>query len=246
MLKTMSFINVRVLPVLILLGLSVTSRAVDFEEVIRNPSKFHDKRVTLVAMADVGGDRFYLYRPPKPEWSIAGRGREIYGVLSVEGPIYDRFDDKWIEVTGIIDANYRGLASDNACSLIIEQVRPAGKIQGPELNRCGGACLETQFPQLLKHPRTFEHGCVCVTGFAHVLGDAFVIYESEKAAAKRDIPKGIFVKQKSNEPNYNRYNNRWIKITGTVEMNERGWANYPCGIIVERVEPVSARNTGND
>jgi hypothetical protein len=231
----------KLLAVLLLLGSSVSSWAVDFEDVIKNPAEFHNKRVTLVAMADVGGDRFYLYRPPKPEWSIAGRGREIYVLLPVEGPVYDRFDNKWVKITGIIDANYRGLGSDNACGLRVERVRPVEKIQRSQMNCSGRSCLEVRFSQLLKDPKTYEQKCVCVTGFAHVLGDAFVIYESKKAAAKRDFAKGVFITQKFDAPDYNRYNNRWIKVTGIVDMNERGSADYPCGIIVERVEPASPR-----
>jgi len=223
-----------------LIGLRVTGWAVEFEEVIKNPSKFHNKRVSLVAMADVGGDRFYLYRPPKPE-SPGDDGRVIYGILSREGPVYDRFDNKWVEVTGIIDANYRGLVSENSCGLIIERVRPVEKIQSSQVNCSDHSCLETQFSQLLKDPRAYEHKCICVTGFAHVLGDAFVIYESEKAAAKPDFTKGIFITQKFDAPDYNHYNKRWIKVTGIVDMNERGFADYPCGIIVEQVEPASPR-----
>jgi hypothetical protein len=84
-----------------------------------------------------------------------------------------------------------------------------------------------------------------VTGFAHARGDAFVIYESEKASggpdsysSTRDFTKGIFVSQRvSDTTNYDRYNNHWMKIKGVVDMGQRGFADYPCGIIVEKVEP---------
>ncbi len=228
-------VNVKIFSILLSCGLVGSACATDSEQVIRNPKAFHDKRVTLVAMAEVGGDRFYLYLPPKPQ-SPGDDRRVIYGELSREGPIYDRFNNKWVEVTGIIDAGYRGLVSENACGLIIERVRPVGKIQRQDMKNCDGSGLETQFSRLLKNPRTYEQRCVCVTGFAHVVGDAFVIYESEKAAAKPDFPKGIFVAQKFDGLDYNRYDKRWIKITGIVDMNERGFADYPCGIIVERVE----------
>ncbi len=222
---------------LVLFGLSATSWAVDFEEVIKNPSKFDKKRVTLVAMADVGGDRFYLYQPPKPVWSIAGRGREIYGILRTEAPVYDRFNDRWVEVTGIVDASYRGLGSDNACGLIIDRVRPVREAPAPEITTCNGSYAETRFSEVLSDPNAFEHKCVSLTGFAHVIGDAFVIYESEKAAAKPDFKKGIFVAQRLNAPDYDQFNKRWIKISGVVDMTERGSADYPSGIILERVEP---------
>jgi len=241
----MAAINLRIFIVLVILAPTSSSWAVEFEELVRNPDKFHNQRVTFVAMANVGGDRFYLYRPPEPS-SMPEYGREIYGVLHVEGPIYDRFNNKWVQVTGIVDANYRGLFSENACSLKIERVRPAGNIQSSNTSNCDGSCIEIQFSQLLKDPAAYQHKRVCVTGFAHVFGDAFAIYESVKAAAKRDFAEGIFVAQKFDGPDYNQYNMRWIKITGTVEMGERGWANYPCGILVERVKPASPGNTENE
>jgi hypothetical protein len=79
-------------------------------------------------------------------------------------------------------------------------------------------------------------------GFRHVRGDAFVIYESEDVAERRDHPdytKGIFVSPASDTADYDRYNKRWIKIRGVADMKQRGFADYPCGIIVERVEPTS-------
>ena len=241
--RNTAFISLKALIlILLLLGPSVPSWAVGFEDVIKNPSKFHDKRVTLRAMAEVGGDRFYLFRPLKPR-SLGEDGRVIYGVLRTEAPVYDRFTSKWVEVTGIIDANYRGLVSENACSLIIERVRPIGRIEKPKLSYAGASCLEIKFSQLLESSKSYEHKCVCVTGFAHVHGDAFAIYESEKVAQGRDHPdykKGIFVSPASDR-DYDRYNKRWIKIRGAVDMNQRGFADYPCGIVVDRVEPASPK-----
>lgn len=213
--------------------------AVDFEEVINNPSKFDKKRVTLVAMAEVGGDRFYLYRPPKPALSKAGSGREIYGILRTEGPVYDRFNDKLVEVTGVVDANYRGLVSDNACGLIIERVRLAGKVEKPKLSCGKSSCLEIKLSQLAKNPKTYESKCVCIIGFAHIRGDAFVIYESEKAAEGRDHPdftKGVFVSPASGTANYDRYNKQWIKIRGLIDLTQRGFDDYPAGIVAEDVQ----------
>jgi hypothetical protein len=229
-------------------GLSITGWAADFDEVIRNPEKFHNKRVTLVAMVTGGAvERFYLYQPPEPKVSGAD-SRVIYGLISGESPFYERYNGKRVRVTGVIDANYRGLAAENACSLHIERVRLADKVEKPKVSCGSAACLEINFSQLLKNPKSYEHKCVCVTGFAHVRGDAFAIYESDKAAVGRSYPtgerypdyeKGIFVSPASDTADYDRSNTRWIKIRGVVDMKQRGFADYPCGIIVERVEPAS-------
>jgi hypothetical protein len=232
---------VKGLTLLLLSGLSITGWAADFNEVIRNPEKFHNKRVTLVAMVEGGAvERFYLYQPPEPK---VGRddAREIYGLISTESPLYERYNKKWVRVTGVIDTSYRGLFSGNACSLHLERVRLAGRVEKPKLS-CGDAsCLEAKFSKLLKNPKSYEHKCVCIAGFAHVRGDAFAIYESDKAAVGRSYPtgerypdyeKGIFVSPASDTADYDRYNKRWIKIRGVVDMKQRGFADYPCGIIV--------------
>lgn len=223
----------------------MSSSAAEFNEIIRNPEKFHNKRVTFVAKVTGGAvERFYLYQPPEPKTSGADP-RVIYGLISRESPLYERYDGKRVRVTGVIDTSYRGLAGENACSLLIERVRLAGKAKKPK-RTCGGAsCLELNFSQLLRNPKSYEHKCVCVTGFAHVRGDAFVIYESETAADGRAHPdwkKGIFVSQQpSDTTNYDGFNRRWIRIKGVVDMEQRGFADYPCGIIVEQVQAASLK-----
>src|SRR5437016_5745582 len=110
---------------------SLTTLGADFNEIIRNPEKFHNKRVTFVAMVEGGAvERFYLYQPPKPK-SRADDAREIYGLISGESPLYERYNGKRIRVTGVIDANYRGLFAENACGLVIERVRPMDKVEKP-------------------------------------------------------------------------------------------------------------------
>jgi hypothetical protein len=79
-------LNLKILTILLLLGVRVTSWAVEFEQVIKNPSKFHNKRVTLVAMVEGGAvERFYLYQPPEPKVP-KDDAREIYGIISTESP----------------------------------------------------------------------------------------------------------------------------------------------------------------
>lgn len=238
--------GLKVATALLFVQWSVTTFGADFNEIIRNPGKFHNKRVTLVAMAEGGADRFYLYQPPEPK-PVKDDGRVICGLLFQESPLYERYNKKWVSVTGMIDASYRGLVSENPCGLIIERVRPVGRVKQPNLS-CGGAsCLEMKFSQLLKNPKSYEHKCVCVTGFAHVRGDAFVIYESEKASggpdrysSTRDFKKGIFVSQRASDTtNYDGYNNSWIKIRGVVDLNQRGFADYPAGIVAEDVQSTS-------
>lgn len=239
----------KLVTVIFLVQWSLTAFGTDFDEIIRNPEKFQHKRVTLVAMATVGGDGFYLYQLPEPK-SLGDDPRVIYGLISQESALYERYNEKWVRATGVIDASSRGIVSQNACGLLIERVRPVSRAEEPKL-RCGDvSCLEIKFSQLLKNPKSYEHKCVCVTGFAHVRGDAFVMYESEKASggpnrysSTRDFKKGIFVSQQpSDTTDYDRYNNRWIKIKGVVNLSQRGFADYPAGIVAEKVQSASPGN----
>ena len=226
-----------------LMSLCLTSRGADFDDIIHHPEKFNGKRVTVVALGMIGGDRFYLYQPPEPQ-SLGDDHRVIYGLLLRVGPYYEAvLTKKRLKVTGVIDARYRGLVSTTACGLLIERVRPVGKVKEARLSPDLGSCADVKFSQILRDPKSYEHKCVCVTGFAHVSGDAFVIYESEKASGGRDpdsstpdFKKGIFISQReSDTTNYDHYNNQWIKIKGVVDLKQRGFADYPAGIIVEEV-----------
>lgn len=216
----------------------------DFNEIIHNPEKFDGRRVTIAAMATVGGDRFYLYQFPEPKL-LGADPRVIYGSLSAEGPDYDRYNHKEVVVTGIVDARYRGLAGENACSLRIERVRLAsGRDKAAVICR-DRACIETTFSQLLRDPTNYRHRCICISGFAHVRGDAFVLYEDEKATKNAHLARtrAIFVSHPSDLVDYNRYNRRWVKIKGTVDLEQRGFTAYPAGIIAEQVE--AARSSNN-
>jgi hypothetical protein len=230
---------IKVATLVLIAQCGLTAFGADFNEIIRDPKKFHNKRVTVVANVTGGAvERFYLYQAPKPK--VPGvDARVIYGLISGESPLYERYDGKRVRVTGIIDATQGGLFAQNACGLYIERVRPMDKIEKPK-SSCGGlACSEITWSNLLKNPKSYEHKCVCIIGFAHVRGDAFAIYESEKAADEKDHPdyeKGIFVSPASATADYDRYNKQWIKIKGIVDLEQRGFADYPAGIIAEQVE----------
>lgn len=95
-----------------------------------------------------------------------------------------------------------------------------------------------EFKSLLSSPRSFHHRNISLVGFAHAFGDAFAVYETEDAAAKRDVSRGVFVRQPADGPDYDRFDNQWIRISGVIDANEHGNGWFPCGITVERVQQV--------
>src|SRR5205807_4742494 len=98
-------LNTKLLTLSVLAALALTAFGADFNEIIRNPEKFHNKRVTVVAVAAGGANRFYLYQPPEPKL-LGVDPRVIYGLLSTESPLYERYDKKRVRVTGVIDASH--------------------------------------------------------------------------------------------------------------------------------------------
>ena len=126
-----------ILTVFVLLASKLTIFGATFKEVILHPEKFDKKRVTIVAMARIGGDRFYLYQSPEPKL-LGDDPRVIYGLFFPETPYYGAYDHKKVRVTGVVDISYRGLVGGNACSLIIERVRLAQAVEQPGPN-CGRA-----------------------------------------------------------------------------------------------------------
>jgi hypothetical protein len=100
---------------------AATAFASQFDRVIDNPRSYHNKHVTVRAVAYVEPGRFILYKPrgTKMEKDFS---HEIFGLLQIESPSYARFNGKWVEVTGIVDANEHGLAFYR-CGLIVHRVR---------------------------------------------------------------------------------------------------------------------------
>lgn len=106
------------------LTLAANSPDSQFQHVVSNPRAYHDKRVRIVAMADVMGDRFALYRPP-PAKTAADLKREIFVALRYNPRItsYDRYDKRLVEVTGVIDATRHGPFGGYACEIVADRIR---------------------------------------------------------------------------------------------------------------------------
>jgi hypothetical protein len=91
-----------------------------FERVIENPSRYHDKRVTIYGRAKVQGSGFELRslhntsRLPD-EWQV------IHVVWRDIAANYDQFNDRPVAITGVIDTRQRGLW-DYRCGIWLERI----------------------------------------------------------------------------------------------------------------------------
>jgi len=96
---------------------------------------------------------------------------------------------------------------------------------------------DSEFRRLLGNPRVYNNKRVSLVGFAHVDGESFVLFENERAASKLADSQAVSVAQRLNGPNYDHFNKHWVKVTGVVDAYSHGLWNFPCEILLERVEP---------
>lgn len=93
--------------------------AARFERVIENPSRYHHKRVTLHGVAHVQGSGFEL-RSLHNTSRLPDESQVIIVVWRGDAN-YDRFFDKPVVVTGVIDANQHGLWNYR-CGMLLERI----------------------------------------------------------------------------------------------------------------------------
>jgi hypothetical protein len=112
--------------------LAINSLAVDFNQVLRNPRAYHHQHVTLTGVARVQGLSFDLYGNS----ADANDFRAIDKALSISppitGPKYDRYDNRWVRIVGVVDANRHGRIG-YPCVILLETLQPlpispAGKL----------------------------------------------------------------------------------------------------------------------
>jgi hypothetical protein len=115
----------------LLVAVAITSSAADFDKLIRNPLAYHHSRVTVKGVARVEGLTFELYANPSDAGSYAAANRALSISQAVKAPRYEQYDNRWVEVTGIVDAKQHGRWG-YACVIFLESVaplpvRPAGE-----------------------------------------------------------------------------------------------------------------------
>src|SRR5687767_6019618 len=100
-----------------------TSSGTPFEALLENPRAYHQKRVSLVGVARIQGLDFDLYREPGAAKNFGPADQAVSVSTAVDGPRYDRYDNRWVEITGIVNANRHGRL-DYPCVVYLESVKP--------------------------------------------------------------------------------------------------------------------------
>lgn len=111
----------------------------------------------------------------------------------------------------------------------------------------GTTSYATEFNEVVTHPRAFHNKVVSVVGLAMVEADRFDLFENVSAVANVDLSRAIYVRQGANVASYDRFNNRWVRLTGIVDADHHGplrlvsatgkeLGGRPCEISLEKVE----------
>lgn len=99
-----------------------------------------------------------------------------------------------------------------------------------------------QLKEVAKNPRAYHHQKVSVIGVAFVQGKSFILFQDPGAANKyAGPPKSLPVIPRDDAPTYenDKYNDRWVEITAIVDADRHGRWNFPCELLLEKIEPLS-------
>lgn len=111
----------------------------------------------------------------------------------------------------------------------------------------GTTSYATEFSEVVAHPRAFHGKVTSVVGLAMVEADTFDLFENVSAVSKVDLSRAIYVRQGPNVASYDRFNNRWVRLTGIVDADHHGplrlvsateaeIGGRPCEISLKKVE----------
>lgn len=106
----------------------------DFEKLLATPPKFDGKQVTLIGVAEIGGDEFFLY----PDARARRLGRPaVFIARDPNGPTYQRYNNHWLKVSGIVSARAHGPLGTDPCEVRAENVGALPRPPIPDVNIYG-------------------------------------------------------------------------------------------------------------
>jgi hypothetical protein len=163
----------------------------DFERLLTSPHAFHHKRVSLTGVAHIYGDEFFLYQNAY----TAKKSDPSQAVLIVPNrnkSLYEKLNNHWVKVTGIVDATAHGLLGSVPCEITPTNVTV---VSGPSLEDQDVYAVfrnETDKIVNLRAPAPGGYADVDlkpgqVSTFVIAKGTAVVHVESGKAQSKTEL-----------------------------------------------------------
>jgi hypothetical protein len=97
--------------------------------------------------------------------------------------------------------------------------------------------LATDFSEVVARPELFNHKVVSIVGLALLNGDAFYLFEDVSAASTPDMSRAVYIQHTIHRSFLEQYNDRWVRVTGTVKATIHGPYNaFPCEIRLQKVK----------
>jgi hypothetical protein len=90
-----------------------------FEKLLADPQLFDGKRVILVGIASVGGSGIYLYRNEHEAQNV---GVTVLIAWNRNSTDYSKLNNRWVKVTGIVDAKRHGAFNSYPCEISPERL----------------------------------------------------------------------------------------------------------------------------
>ena len=113
--------------VFLILALRVSCFA-EHDDLFANPRAFHNRQTSVIGLALVEGDRFYLFKTASAA-SKVDVSQAIFVRVPVESNSYDKFNNRWVRLIGFPDANAHGPFAGFSCEFSVKKVelinRPA-------------------------------------------------------------------------------------------------------------------------
>lgn len=135
---------------LISLNCEAGGSGASFERVIENRSRYHHKRVTIYGRAKVQGSGFEL-RSLHNTSRLPDESQVIHVVWRDVAANYDRFNDRPVVITGVIDTSERGLWGYR-CGIWLERISVLHP--SPEREARGDGTLLKQMQETIVRVRT--------------------------------------------------------------------------------------------
>ena len=93
----------------------------DFQRVLANPAAFNGKRVTLVGVAEVTNNEFWIY----PDARSAKKGdftKAVFVKRGPKGPLYKELNKHWLKISGTVDVKTRLPLGYGPCAISLDRI----------------------------------------------------------------------------------------------------------------------------
>jgi hypothetical protein len=95
----------------------------------------------------------------------------------------------------------------------------------------------SDFEQILRDPMRFAGKHIVISGVAQIYDDRFFLYLTAAAAQNAKLSQSVFVVTSPDAKRYEKLDNHWLQIFGTVDPAEHGpFGGAACGLLLDSLK----------